>query len=487
MRRSVSILILALVLGIAALGNLIAFAGGISIHQQEKLTMAVTSTGDTAKVMLGEITIAKDTFLYQCTTLVAYNGAAVDTAVAAWTSGPHRIKFTPTTVMDSFLYIDTVITASGADSTYWEPEWTSNPYTMNITPEAHDSYDYSIKFVFDSSDATPDTLAVEFTTATSMSVAEVCDSIVSVGEAATTITDSVTFHDSATYVKVFSNFGSETMDRFVLYATDSDSSGAFTISPVTNTVAMTCDSMTAYINAEAGLTDSLVAEDSATYYVIKTLHGTDTLVSSFWKAWPKDTAQDTATTFAVTIAMAVDSMVSAINTASGDWVTASNSGDTGFLVTSDYKGMTFGLSIGDTVTDTSVAQANVIGTAIIGKTDTIGISPLLYRDFSTRSVQARFILNAPTGPTPLTGYNIGAADSGYLQLFTEWAGTWDLLGKDSTASLPCTLYYVLPSAAGTDTLFEEKLMLIYRVRDSVLGLDDTLRYKLHYDVLLKGE
>lgn len=251
------------------------------------------------------------------------------------------------------------------------------------------------------------------------------------------------------------------------------------------------DSLVAQLNAVVGLTDSIDFQDSVTYIKVVSLFGQRKFTAR-WKcefgitggAGTIDTASHASL---ITMPMVVDSLVAAINADAGldSFMTAANSGDTGYTITSDDKGVLFyatTVNHADTGGTLAATQANITSLSFV--TDTFKLQQTVYYDrASLKSMYAVFILNASLDS--LQG--VGLSDSGYLWLYSAFStnnSTIEYLLLDSALnnSLPCTLRYSLSSdSAFSDTIIREALYLGYRISDTA---SDTNLYNPSYNLNL---
>jgi hypothetical protein len=285
------------------------------------------------------------------------------------------------------------------------------------------------------------------------------------------IADSITAHDSSTYIKAFGIYSAETHGGVWSLDLSSD----ITLSYEIPNIAMICDSMVAKINAETTTKDSVLAQDSTTYYVVKTKN-LGKLHSSFFVSII-DTAQDTATSYILTKAELVDSLASAINAAPAlvDTVTATNTGDTAVVITSDKKGYEFSI-VPDSLMDTTLVTANV--NAWSQSVDTLQICNLLARNSHAIGLYAKLIFKASTD----TLNGIGASDSVVQYLYTSFDGEFFLLDSSVSEGLPDTLRLSIPAdSAGVDTLLKEALWVVYRIKDSTSDTAKGVAYDLEID------
>lgn len=264
-----------------------------------------------------------------------------------------------------------------------------------------------------------------------------------------------------------------------------------------NTLAALIDTLVALINGKAGLTDSVEAEDSVTYIKLVSLFSQGTFTARWTMvldvAGGTGTLDTAAHVSLTTIEMICDTMPVLINADVGlaAFVTAANSGDTVYTVTSDDPGVAFlggvwggtdGAALtADSLQDTVHVQANVASRSV--STDTFHLARIIYTDKEYNSMTAMFILDTPE--TEKQGINGG--DSSYIWLYSVFNGEYFLLDGDSVATGSCTLRVVLENTAGSDTLFKEYLALGYRMADT--ASDTTARFdvNLHMDWILREE
>jgi len=166
-----------------------------------------------------------------------------------------RVKITPTYALDSVNYQIKVFIYNGADSS--AIVWLSPVQIYHLTPSAKNSTVFTYSFVF------PDTtITLKDTSDGSGTVAEMCDSILLSIAADDTLNARITAEDSTTYVKLISKFGEITLGGKWTMSFDS----LFTLDTASmTTIAMVCDSMKAYIDAESDVGDSISVDDSTAY------------------------------------------------------------------------------------------------------------------------------------------------------------------------------------------------------------------------------
>ncbi len=262
----------------------------------------------------------------------------------------------------------------------------------------------------------------------------------------------------------------------------------FVLDPVDieiTTLALLIDTMVYLFNNTTNLKDSILAEDSVTYVKLVSKFSQTTFTAR-WKAEFGVTGGtgtlDTAGTI-TTVAMVADSMVSYVNADAGldSFMTATNAGDTAYLVTSDDPGVLFYAADLDIQQETSADQANVTSYSVA--TDTFDLARIIYTDKEYNSLTAMFILDTPA--TESQGINGG--DSAYIWLYTVFNGEYFLLAGDSVATGLCTLRAVLVHAAGSDTLFKEYFALGYRMADTASDTTARFNVNLHMDLILREE
>jgi len=380
-------LIIWLIVGCAAVSLI---AGGAWKNVDTKtIYMNINDAGDTAQVVKFHDFVAKDSFPYIDTI-----GPTSTKIVVTWTSPVQKMAITidADSIIDSGVYYDTVIMPG---TTRDGIKWVAPLYEIGITPTTAldlNTYACTVNFAGDTLFAewtapssgttiamvadsmvlainakvnlTDSVLAVDGTTFYSVrsmfsgyslarftvtcdstadlpadtaniaanSVAMFCDSVAQLINDEAVLTDTVTAHDSATYVLVFSNFSHNNLG------------GRWTIK-------------------QTGTADN--------------------------------NGQDTATGGRIaTILMVIDSMVAAINgtVTLTDTVTAANDGDTVYTLTTDMKGWATYVNVGDTAQDTTLITANATSNSV--GTGTIDIGRTIWSDGHATSIRGRFILEA---------------------------------------------------------------------------------------------
>ena len=96
------------------------------------------------------------------------------------------------------------------------------------------------------------------------------------------------------------------------------------------------------------------------------------------------------------------------------------------------------------------------------------------------ALKGRVVLN----PSPVTLRGYGLADSGFLRLYSNFAGEQTLIAQDSSAGLPCTLSVRVLPAVG-DTLLGDYLECIVSVYDSLGDTAMAVTHPVHWNFLLK--
>ena len=326
-------------------------------------------------------------------------------------------KYTPT-AFDSFTY---------SDSFSYEPDttahqtisWTSPVQTMIITPtvDVATTYSCSVDFV------TGATVGVEKDYASGVAtLAAFIDTLVDMINLKAVLTDSVTAEDSATYIKLVSNFsGGQFGGRWSMVMVTAGGTGTLDSAAHVSqaTVPMICDTMVAKINADAGLDSFVTASDSATYY----------------------------------------------------------------MVTADKKGILFfGAVFGgtgatltaDSLQDTVHTQANV--TSISSDSGTVSLDAV--RGF--KHLDGRIVLSAS-----YSGYaGLGNEDSAIVTIYTTGPHGRFILAVDTCASPPCTCNVMLHSNVG-DTLLRRQIEFHWYIDDTVSDTTLTVYFPAWWDLQLK--
>lgn len=384
-------LITYLILGFAAI-SLIA-GGSWQVPETTRTVYGVINgDGDTAQVVKFHDFVAKDSFSYIDTI-----GPTSTKIAVKWTSPVQKIALTvdADSAVDSAVYEDTIIFPS---TDRLGVRWVSPLYEMTVTPTTAldlNPYECSVFFaadtlvatwtapgsgtsvamVCDSMAAAIEALAdltdsvtgadgttnytvtslfaelnvANFTLGTDTactatitannSVAMYCDSIAALIEAEANLTDTVTAHDSGTYVLVSALWSHNNLGgRFTVKQTSNqDTATGGRIA----TVLMVIDSMVAAINGTATLVDSVTAaNDGDTVYTV-------TSWSGGWGTYIGigDTAQDTAliTANATSNSILQDTLENIGRTIFSDWHATSIDGRF-VLGASDSTGLGIGLS-----------------------------------------------------------------------------------------------------------------------------------------------
>lgn len=280
-----------------------------------------------------------------------------------------------------------------------------------------------------------------------------------------------------------------TVDTASLYACSvgfaSDTLGiAFDATGMAPVLATLIDSLVANLNGLAGLTDSVDFQDSVSYIKAVSLYSQKTFTGR-WKfeyGITGGTGTIDTSSIITTLAMISDSMVAAINADAGldSFVTAANSGDTGYTITSDDKGVLFyatTLNHADTGGTLAASQANVTSWSTIQ--DTFQLLRHLDNN-SHNAILSNFRINASTDTTN----GIGGSDSCYLWLYSTFinAGTKEYYLLDSfVGAVPGSLRYV---SVANDTLLKEALSIVWRVADTASDTNKKVDFNMYYDINL---
>lgn len=98
-----------------------------------------------------------------------------------------------------------------------------------------------------------------------------------------------------------------------------------------------------------------------------------------------------------------------------------------------------------------------------------------------KGMMAKIVLRGP-----ISAYaGIGNQDSGWIWLRTYFAGDTFLLDSAVANSIPVTLRYELPAAAGTDTLLKDYLIVDWAIFDSLGDTTLAVKYDISWDINLK--
>ena len=251
------------------------------------------------------------------------------------------------------------------------------------------------------------------------------------------------------------------------------------------TVAALIDTLVALINGKAGLTDSVTAEDSVTYIKLVSNFSQVSLGDERWTmimvvAGGAGTLDSAAHVSLPTVAMVCDSMVAAINASdSGAYFTAADA-TTNYTVTSDKKGLTFHIAPTDTVQDddSATTQENVMSWS----SDSATVKVCKTAGFL--HVDGFFILEPPS---PGQHGGLDSADSAILTLYTTKALGRKAIARDTCASPPCTLDFIIPyvNIAGSDSVLYHDLEIHLWVSDSTSDTTQTVEFPLRYEIYLK--
>jgi len=407
------------------------------------------------------------------------------------------VTVTPTAVMDSFEYIDSVLGAIDADDA--NVSWASPMYRMYLTP----ILDTSKTYIFRVTWASGDTMGFDFDCGSAgtvpTTVAILIDSLMDSITAYTDITDSMEFHDSVSYIRMTALYATEThggrwsvQSDGKLDPTMADRSGGRIVqsfAAANATIEMICDSMVVAVNAAATISDSLVAVDYGTYYTIATKEGSQANTLNLPGGWSiitmglSGSSQDTdsghgqATTVAATIKSVSDGMIAAINATATvtDTVEALTSGDTAYYVIS-RRHKRFVMTTDDrfTLVDSNATTDTVFGASSV--TDSIFIG----NAEGFRSLHGKVTIGAATG---LSG--LGATDSAEVWLSSSGpAGSWSIYNLD-TAAIPFTVYTVVHDDKG-DSIIGEHIYIKYNYYDTLSDTNGVeLPFPISWDILLK--
>ena len=247
--------------------------------------------------------------------------------------------------------------------------------------------------------------------------------------------------------------------------------------------AILCDSIVARINA-ATMSDTVTAEDSGTYVKVVCDLAQDAMNGDarFTLAYGTGNHNISATTavYSDTCSphMVCDSMVATINAlvTIKDSVTATVSGDTGYIVTADRVGwpMVFKVGSGDTCQDT-VHLINAQAAAWSSThTDTLPLFSMYQNGW--QGIWGRIIIPVARPNDTLKGY--GLSDSVWVKInaVTGYGARFAIL-SDSSAVIPDTFWV---AKLENDTLFKEYLELVVKVSDTATDTAVTKTYDIGY-------
>jgi hypothetical protein len=275
---------------------------------------------------------------------------------------------------------------------------------------------------------------------------------------------------------------------------------AFTFTQTSGaTVAKAVDSFVAIINALAGVTDTVNAEDSGTYVYIRSLFSsahTQIPPGRFYGVRGTTAARDLKIHFdtafpPTTVAIAIDSLKKVGDTLTGlkDSIGFSDS-TTFYTVYAKQKGLAFIVYGRDTTchstADTATLVANVASYST--KNDTIPLTSLIQDDWFCNSYNGWVILSK----SPDT--NSGVGDSTLVYMMLKTTQTRDSVVRyytlDSTAGYngACSLRVATIYAAANDTIFKEGLSLIVIQKDTTSDTNNyTTSRRLAVNLTLKNQ
>lgn len=483
--------------GIVVIGALaLAFFALVYAGNYKKIVGAATGTftisdlGDTLRYVLVEGIAAAD---------IDDSSWYIDDILGdsiAYVTPAKVIKITPI-VMDSFLYSDSVdgTVDAGADTV----SWLSPVYTMRLTPVVDTSQTYKFQLIYASADT------AEFTfdagaVGTEPVLASLIDSLIDSLTGIAAIADSVTAHDSATYIKLIAKYATEThggrwsvrSDPILDPRMTPRTGGRLVQSEpgVITTVALICDSMVSRHNAETTTKDSVLATDYGTYWTLSTKHGSQANTLNLPNGWSltcygtsssgedADSAVDTSTTTAATIVSVVNGLVAAINATATvtDTVEAINSGDTAYYLISRRYKQDFANAPDSRFTDPDTVEDKTSNST---STDSVFIAS----PGNATTLQAKIVLGDPTGYT--ASKITGLTDSGIVWLMSSGPiGSW-VIDSAIGASPPVTLTVTVGDQDG-DSLLSEFLVIKWYLMDSISDTSGvTLDVPLTYDILVK--
>lgn len=240
------------------------------------------------------------------------------------------------------------------------------------------------------------------------------------------------------------------------------------------------------INIVAGIKDTLLGEDSATYVKVIskfsqiTLPGDVRWIMSFAVAGGTGTL-DTATQLTINDSILIKNMVDSINAedSTGFYLTAAVEADTSYSVTANQKGVLFFMTTQkDTAGDTTTLTVNATSSTTF--LDTFAIVNMMAGRGTT--IIGQFIVKQPGD----TSNGPGASDSVIIRKYTQFGGTYVQLVDDSAncGSVPCTLQVTYSGdISGVDTLFKENFIIIVEIIDSTSDSVFTVNFPYRYNFI----
>ncbi len=254
------------------------------------------------------------------------------------------------------------------------------------------------------------------------------------------------------------------------------------------TAATAYDTLVYLINNKAGLKDSIKAEDSTTYIMLRSkVKMVPTMAGTRFTVWgDADTMRFDTASHNASIGDICDGLVAAgvavtdLNTQ----YTFTNSGDTLVRMTAKKKGLPFVYKVPascpvDTL-DSTTFQANVAGRS--RNCDTFDLVQLVGEDRRAGGIYGNIILK----PSATTYRGLGLSDSGLLWFQTrmniDTGTTYYVLDSTKKAALPCTLHIARSYAATNDTLFKPIGSIIWVVSDTTS--DSTTPFEADYDIAI---
>ncbi len=463
------------------------------ITGSKTVTFLTTDLGDTLRYVLIEGIAAGD---------IDDSSYYVDTILGdsiAYVTPAKIIRITPTALMDSFLYIDSVDGSvdAGADTiSYFSPL-----YRVRLTPTLDTSKTYVVRVVW----ASGDTVGFDFDAGSAgtvpTTVAILIDSLMDSITAYTNMTDSIQFHDSVSYIRATALYATETHGGRWNLQSDGYADGTMsaipsfrnlgrivqTPDPANVTVAIICDTFVTMHNAKTTTSDSILATDFTTYFELSTKEGSQANTLNLPNGWSvsmwglsasgtdADSAWDTTTTQAATIKSVVDGLVDAINATATvkDTVEAINKGDTAYYLISRRYKQDFLNMPDDRFTDPDTVEDKEGVSAV---TDSIWIANL--EGFT--SLHAKMVIGQAVGHD-----NLGTDDSAKVLASSQGpAGTW-VVDSLSNVAIPLTNQFVIGHLKG-DSILGEALYFKYHYMDTVSdSAGVTISIPLSWDLLLK--
>ena len=242
------------------------------------------------------------------------------------------------------------------------------------------------------------------------------------------------------------------------------------------TLAQVIDTLVDSINNVAGISDTVTADDSATYIKINSDFAQVELESEARWTMVVGDSLDTTTIWNTSVADACDSMVAAVNASANldSFMTAYDS-TTFYIIQSDDDGVLFYANALDTAQDTLTTADNATSTC--ADTGWVEVGPV----YGFKTVKGEIMFK------PGLVKHTGAATScsTYLWLYTDGPAGLKVIAADSVEDLDSLRLPVTVHSNVGDTLLRNTLRLRWRYYDTLSDTTYEQRHPLEVDVTLK--